>query len=328
MQYPPYMYTDPETFAYENSSESTKTTCTIIAAVVVIFSAMLAIGLGVGLSVGLKPKSNVQNSTTVSPVATFSSVANCVYSSSTCGCAATKPSIQATKIINGYPAVANSWPWMVSIYQGGQFSCGGFLSQSYQFVITAAHCLVGVSQRSILIYAGLYNQSLRASAQSRSVANWTTHPNYSGLPLYKNDIAVIKLNDSFIANQNVSLCCLPSSATQLPILDEFSVIAGWGTTVSGDPSSLSDILLQTVVQIHGVSTFCDATATSDIQFCAGYGTSDSCQGDSGGPLMTVVNNSWTCTGIVSYGNEGCGHDGYYTRVSTYRSFIDQQIASL
>ncbi len=40
---------------------------------------------------------------------------------------------------------------------------------------------------------------------------------------------------------------------------------------------------------------------------------DICQGDSGSPLITIVNNLWTCNGIVSYGI-GCGHSGDYTRV--------------
>lgn len=320
------MYPYPTFEPYEDSS---KTTGTIIAAVVIIFFTILAIGLGVGLPVGLNPTAYKQNSTTnVSSAWNFSSAANCVYSNTTCGCAATKPSFQSTKIINGYPAVPNSWPWMVSLYVDGQFTCGGFIASTYQFVITAAHCLTDTQQNSVLIYAGLHTRSTRASAQVRSVTSWNIHPNYSGSPLYKNDIAIIKVNASYVANQNVSLCCLPSGTTQLPILNEFGPVVGWGTTISGVSSSLSDTLLQTVVQIQGPSTICNSTATSDIQFCAGYGTSDSCQGDSGGPLMTIVDNTWSCTGIVSYGNEGCGHSGFYTRVSAFRSYINQQVLSL
>ena len=309
-----------------NSSGSETTVGTIVAAVIVVVFTMIAVGLGVGLSVGLKPSGSTQNSsgTTQSP----GNVSNCVYSSTSCGCAASKPTFQLSKIINGYPAVANSWPWMVSLYVNSGFNCGGFLAQSYQFVVTAAHCLENFDKRSVFLYAGLHTQSARASGQVRSVYNWTIHPNYTGFPAYENDIAVIKLNASFTANMNVSLCCLPSGTTQLPILNEFAVIAGWGTTISGDLTRLSNTLLQTRIQIQGTSTYCNAEATSNIQFCAGYGTSDSCQGDSGGPLMTVVNNLWTCTGIVSFGQGGCGHAGYYTRVSTYRSFLNQQFASL
>lgn len=299
-----------------DSPASGTTVGTIIAAVVVIVFTMIAIGLGVGLSVGLNPSGSPQN------------VANCVYSSTSCGCAATKPTFQLSKIINGYPSVANSWPWMVSLYVGSSFNCGGFLANSYQYVVTAAHCLEDFNMNSVSIYAGLHTQSTRASGQVRGVQNWALHPNYTGFPTYENDIAVIKLDSSFNANRNVSLCCLPSGTTQLPILNEFAMIAGWGTTISGDPTSLSDTLLQTRIQIQGSSTYCNAEATSSIQFCAGYGTSDSCQGDSGGPLMTVVNNLWTCTGIVSFGEGGCGHAGYYSRVSAYRAFLNQQFTSL
>jgi secreted trypsin-like serine protease len=43
--------------------------------------------------------------------------------------------------------------------------------------------------------------------------------------------------------------------------------------------------------------------------------------------MTNVNNSRTCTGIVSSGI-GCGHSAYYTRVSYFRSFVDNAISNL
>jgi hypothetical protein len=40
-----------------------------------------------------------------------------------------------------------------------------------------------------------------------------------------------------------------ASTTQLSILNDSVAIAGWGTTISGNASSISDTLLQAVIQI-------------------------------------------------------------------------------
>jgi hypothetical protein len=40
-----------------------------------------------------------------------------------------------------------------------------------------------------------------------------------------------------------------ASMTQLSILNDFVAIAGWGTKISGNASSISDTLLQAVIQI-------------------------------------------------------------------------------
>ncbi len=295
--------------------------CVIV--IVVISIGAIAIGLGVGLGIGLKNKD-----TTSSSSSSITSISNCNYNSSTCGCQAIKPTFSSTKIINGYSATPHSWPWMVLLYYNGEFICAGFLADSYQFVITAAHCLYGNRQNLMQIYAGVDTLSSRADAQVRNVANWEINPNfYSSSTDVYNDIGVIKLTSSFNKNDNVDLCCLPSGSTQLPIIGESAVIAGWGTTISGVASSVSNNLRQAVIDIQGSSTYCDVSTTSAVQFCAGLGTSDTCQGDSGGPLMTNVNNLWTCTGIVSHG-VGCGHSAYYSRVSAFISFINNAINTL
>lgn len=52
---------------------------------------------------------------------------------------------------------------------------------------------------------------------------------------------------------------------------------------------------------------------------------DTCQGDSGGPLLRFTENGiWEQVGIVSFGR-GCARQNYagiYTRVATYRNWID------
>lgn len=287
----------------------------IVTICVVVFIAIciIAIGLGVGLGIGSKNKLNISS---------LSIEVNCNSNNASCGCPAVKPTFISTRIINGYAATPYSWPWMVALYYKGSFRCGGFLAENYQIVITAGHCIDGIDKSLAVIYAGLYTLSSRSTGQYRTVSNWEIHPDYyeTSTAVY-NDIAVIKLSSSFEMNDNVRLCCLPSSGTSLPALNEVAVIIGWGLTIASVTSSSSDTLLQALIQIQNSSSTCDISTTSDSQFCAGYGTTDTCQGDSGSPVMTNVNSLWTCTGIVSYGI-GCGNSAYYTRVSYFRSFID------
>jgi len=89
-----------------------------------------------------------------------------------------------------------------------------------------------------------------------------------------NDIALIKLTSSFDKNDDVGLCCLTSASTSLPILNEFGVIIGWELTIEGYISSLSDNLLQQVIQIQNSSSYCNISSTWDTHFCPEYGTSD------------------------------------------------------
>lgn len=300
-------------------------TTKIIVIVVIIVVAILIIGaiaiaLGVGLGVGLSKKnddsssgsSNNAYSILLAPTVT------CTYNgSSTCGCSATQPSFLSTRIYQGYTAVANSWPWIVLLLiNNNKTLCGGFLV-SYQHVVTAAHCVSGVTASTISVYAGIQQLSSLSSGQSRVVSSLTVHPSYSASDA-TNDIAVLTLVSAFNQTSTVGQCCLTFD-TSLPSIGEHGVIAGWGET-SASSTSISNNLLQGVIQVQSFS-LCSTTSTSDIRFCAGYDGTNACFGDSGSPFMTSVNNSWTCTGLVS-SSVKCGGNTLYTRVSAYRSFIN------
>ena len=306
---------------------STKTIVIIVVCVLVVIAGIIIVGVGLGVGLGLGLKKDSSSSSSSFQVET----ANCVYSTSTCGCAATKPTFASSKIVNGHVATAHSWPWVVAIYYNNQLLCGGFLADSYNIVITAAHCLSfsGFNSANVKIYAGIDSRSSLSDGQVSTISSYKVHDSYSSSAANRlNDIAVIKLTSTFTKNNNVGLCCLPSGSTSLPTQGQSAILVGWGQTVYGQSSSVSDVLRQAEVQVQANTvTNCNVASTSYAQFCAGYGTRDTCQGDSGGPLMTVVDNLWSCTGIVSYGL-GCGTNAYYTRVSYYRSFIDSTISTL
>jgi secreted trypsin-like serine protease len=297
--------------------------CVVITLLIVAGIGVVAIGLGVGLGVGLTRRNSDSSSSSSSGSSTYSILSpptvTCTYGGSlTCGCASTKPSFLSPRIVQGYTAVANSWPWIVALYiNNNQIFCGGFLV-GYQYVVTAAHCVNNIDVSTIQVYAGLQTLSSRSSAHMRTVSNKIVHPSYSTTD-YTNDIAILKLTTSLDQVATIGLCCLTSDGS-LPNVGDHAVIAGWGKATS---SSLyvSDDLMQGVIEVQPDSASCSTPSTNAIQFCAGYSGTDSCFGDSGSPFMTSVNNSWTCTGIVSSG-QGCGQNSYYTRVSPYIQFIN------
>ena len=310
----------------------------VVVAVVAVTVGTVALGLGLGLGLGLRKSSSGSSATSVTTTTTvgtttakFSILAaptvSCNYTGgSTCGCAATKPAFLSSRIIQGYNATANSWPWIVLLLLNNATTlCSGFLVD-YQYVITAAHCVFGVKASSMDVYGGVQSISARMNSPMRGVSSFSTHPQYvTGSDV--NDIAVLKLNTPFASSSTIGLCCLPSDVS-LPSLGQAGVIAGWGVTkVNG--TEQSDTLQQGTVQVQASSKTCSA-ANSSIQFCAGYSGTDVCFGDSGGPYMISQNNSWTCAGIVSSGDAvaDCGANSVFTRVAFYRSYITQVMSTL
>lgn len=67
--------------------------------------------------------------------------------------------------------------------------------------------------------------------QSRTVESVTAHPAYrTGRP--PNDIALIKLNESFVMADNVNTVCLPSIDSADELDETLCVATGWGRSPS------------------------------------------------------------------------------------------------
>jgi len=124
-------------------------------------------------------------------------------SSASCGCSSNPASV--SRIVGGESAGTSTWAWAVSISISGTSLCGGAVLSS-SWVITAAHCMAGISASQVTVYAG---SNIRYSGQSRVAARVIVHPNYVSTT-HVNDIALIQLSTPFTMSGTVKSICIPS----------------------------------------------------------------------------------------------------------------------
>ena len=187
------------------------------------------------------------------------------------------------------------YPFMVSLRYGGGHWCGGSLVRE-NWVITAAHCVEGVSQNSLQVKIGLHNVNSTTGAVTRNVSDIIIHPQYSGWSL-DNDYALLELSSPVTTFEPIQLITEDENDDE-PVI---STTMGWGATSSGGWSS--NVLMEVDVPIDESCGNIGNQVTNNM-VCAGdnNGGEDSCQGDSGGPLiMTNDEDEYELIGIVSWG---------------------------
>ncbi|XP_013881194.1 trypsin-3 [Austrofundulus limnaeus] len=231
------------------------------------------------------------------------------------------------RIVGGYAPVPHSIKYIVSVQTTNrQHFCGGFLISQF-WVITAAHCNIGVEK--MLVVAGDYSLSVYEGTEQEVLPQFLLpHPQYN---YQKNnyDIMLIKLKSPVYLNSYVSVVLLPRQDSAIPV-GTMCRVSGWGyTSPTGGPLPST---LRTVMLPITSSAACNSTSSfngriTENMICAGYnlGGMDACQGDSGGPLVC----DGRVYGVVSWGI-GCAEaqfPGVYTAVSKVRSWIDSTIYS-
>lgn len=241
-----------------------------------------------------------------------------------CGSATEESDVAVSQgaIVNGTPAPAGFWPWQVDVSHYGNQWCGGSILTN-EWVLTAAHCVDGVSPTALTLRAGLIDRDVPGAAvQTRNVQSILVHPAFSAVSL-DNDVALIHVDAAWSFNANVQPIAIRSSEAPL---GTNAVVTGWGQTTS--LSASSRMLLETTLPVVS-NDACDSVGvgpTTSSMLCAGYPLGDhgGCYGDSGGPLIAArpgFARGWEQIGVVSWGSGSCNSYTVFSRLSELHTWI-------
>jgi len=234
------------------------------------------------------------------PVATYALLTMTIVACSTESDQVT-PALEEARsdIVGGQ--TTSSLPAVGALTRFGSSFCTGTLIGPRK-VVTAAHCLEGVSASAIRFAIG---PDARSPEASLGVASVTPHPQYDRFSL-QNDIGFITLaGDAPVAPMKT----LPSMDSSF--VGQTLVFVGYG--VSNGVSQTGG----------GIKRFVNMTISSVAATTFRYDdrNRNTCSGDSGGPAFAQVDGELLVAGVTSYGDANCLRFGVDTRVDAFADFL-------
>merc|ERR1711997_127081 len=234
------------------------------------------------------------------------------------------------KIVGGFEAAENQWPWQVALFIDNAWFCGGALI-SENYVMTAAHCADGASYFDIM--AGAHN--VRASSEPHRIEitsfEGQTHPEWDSNSLYA-DIALVHLPEKVAFSEFIRPSCLPpASDANEQYVGQLTTPVGWGKNadsaggITPDLNMVSDL---PVITRDSCADYYGGIIYSGIMCIDAAGGKGVCNGDSGGTLnirQSEGGNKWTQVGVTSFvSSAGCesGNPHGFSRVAEHLQWIE------
>ncbi|KAJ6624465.1 Trypsin-2 [Pseudolycoriella hygida] len=225
-----------------------------------------------------------------------------------------------SRIVNGNLTTIEKFPWIVSLRYYGSHRCGGSIVTTKR-IVTASHCTVNINPNTLSIRAG--SADTDDGGEIVAVTQYVNHELFNS-KILDNDISVVYIERELVMGPAISVIELPMQDAEIAE-GVVATVAGWGDMCENctSISHLQYVDLPVLTNENCNSMYIDRITTGML--CAGFaeGGRDACQGDSGGPL-TVGN---VLVGVVSWG-DGCARPnspGVFTRVATYRNWIDEHL---
>ena len=165
-------------------------------------------------------------------------------------------------IVGGNIAKEGEFPFLVRLEINTEINtdvpgilCGGSLLTD-TWVITAAHCLDGAVASGVSIRAGSNQKS--SGGEVITASQLFMHPGYdSNSNTFDHDIALVKLSEAVTAPKTGAIDRLATNESTAMPEGSAVWVAGWGTTISGDPNSASEDLLKVSVNVSYPSSCAD-----------------------------------------------------------------------
>jgi secreted trypsin-like serine protease len=177
-----------------------------------------------------------------------------------------------------------------------------------------------------MAYIGKIAWKNATQGQNVNINRVIVHPDYVE-GLFRNDIALVELSVDVPEDFSNNIRFMELEDSAVPTGKQLMAV-GWGLQPTGrQPDNLLKVLLQIV---EGNNCLVHGEFVDRMMICVGQGDQkDTCAGDSGGPIVYKAYDTderWIGVGIVSFGGAPCGSPGVrgtYTKISTYRSWVQQ-----